>query len=375
MNRRNPEAAVFVFTTILGAGFSGCSNNQHPESRAAEIVSNVPLIVVHKTTVPDWLEAVGTVRASQTIQVASQMTGNVREIRVHEGDRVQSGQILATIDDSQPRAAADQAAAALGAAQKEVSAADSDLALAESTRNRYQQLYDKKSISPQEFDEIKAREQSAEARRDMARAGEAQANAALAQARASLAYASIHAPFSGVVTQKYADPGTLASTGAPLFTIDGTGNYRLEVTVDEDDIRNVRSGQSATVLFDALGNAELSGKVVEIVPAADPSSRTFLVKIGLPSNPQIHSGIFGRARFSKGERQTLLIPRKAIVEHGQLQEIYVADSNRLSGLRYVTLGKIAGQQVEVLSGLQDGETIVADPGGRDLGGKQIASQQ
>ncbi len=187
-----------------------------------------------KTAVPDWLEAVGTVRAAQTSQIASQMMGTIRDIRVQEGDRVQAGQILATIDDSQPRAAVDQATAAVAAAEKEVSAADSDLALAEATLKRYQQLFDKKSVSPQEFDEIKARRQSAEARRDMARAGEAQANAALAQARTSLGYTVIHAPFAGAVTEKKADPGAMASPGMPLFTIEDTQRYRLEVTVDEN---------------------------------------------------------------------------------------------------------------------------------------------
>jgi multidrug efflux pump subunit AcrA (membrane-fusion protein) len=85
------------------------------------------------------------------------MMGNIAEIRVQEGDRVQIGQVIATIDDAQPRSAADQAAAAVSAAEKEVSAADSDLALAAATLKRYQELYEKKSVSPQEFDEIKSR--------------------------------------------------------------------------------------------------------------------------------------------------------------------------------------------------------------------------
>jgi multidrug efflux pump subunit AcrA (membrane-fusion protein) len=89
-----------------------------------EAVSNVPVLVAQRTSVPDWLEAVGTVRAAQTSQVSSQMTGNIVEIRAHEGDRVQSGQVLAIIDDVQPRSATDQATAALTAAEKEASAAD-----------------------------------------------------------------------------------------------------------------------------------------------------------------------------------------------------------------------------------------------------------
>ena len=150
----------------------------------------------------------------------------------------------------------------LTAAKKNVSAAESDLALAEATLKRYQQLYDKKSLSPQEFDEIKARYQSAEARRDMAQAGQAQANAALTQAQTSFGYARIRAPFAGVVTEKMADVGTLASPGMAIFTVEDTRSYRLEASVNESDIRIAGVGQVVPVTVDALANADLSGKVV-----------------------------------------------------------------------------------------------------------------
>ena len=194
----------------LSGALAGCSSERRAEPHAPETVSNVSVIVAHKTTVPDWLEAVGTVRAAQTSQVASQMMGNIVEMRAHEGDRVQSGQVLAMIDDAQPRSAVDQATAAVTAAEKEVSAADSDLALAEATLKRYQQLYEKKSVSPQEFDEIKARYQSAEARRDMARAGQAQANAALTQAQN---LARLHADSRAVFRRSDREKGRCGHAG------------------------------------------------------------------------------------------------------------------------------------------------------------------
>jgi membrane fusion protein, multidrug efflux system len=375
MNRSSHAfVAVSILAALLSAGLFGCSSGQHVENRAPESISDVSVITIHKATVPDWMEAVGTVRAGQTTQVSSQMMGTIHEIRAHEGDPVQPGQILATIDDSQPRARVDQATAALTVAEKEVSAADSDLALAESTLKRYQQLYEKKSLSPQEFDEIKTRYQSAQARRDMARAGQARANAVLAQARNSLGYTLVRAPFAGTVIEKKADVGALASPGMPIFTIEDTRNYRLEVTVDENDIRIIRRGQNVPVFLDSLGNAELAGKVVQIVPTADAASRSFLVKIELPAKANLHSGLFGRARFPRGERSVLLIPRTCLVERGQLQGAYVLDANRVAGLRYVTLGKSTGETVEILSGLQDGETLITKPGNREFGGKRIGIQ-
>ena len=240
---------------------------------------------------------------------------------------------------------------------------------------RYQQLYEKKSVSPQEFDEIQARYQSAEARRDVARAGQAQANAALTQAQTSLSYAGIRAPFAGVVTEKMADVGTLASPGMAIFTVEDTRSYRLEATVDESDIAISHIGQIVPVSVDSLGSTELQGKVSQIVPSADSASRSFLVKVELPADARLRSGLFGRVRFARGERSALLIPEPAIVQRGQLKGVYVIDANQIAGLRYVTLGKDAGNQVEVLSGLQDGEKLIAAPGDRELGGKRIAIRQ
>lgn len=375
MNRKKHAITVLSMLMIgLIATLAGCTNERNPAAAPPETVNNVSVIVAQKTAVPDWLEAVGTVRAAQTSQVSSQMMSNIVEIRTHEGDRVQKGQVLAIIDDAQPRSVVNQATAAVAASEQEVAAADSDFALADATLKRYQQLYEKKSVSPQEFDEIKARYQSAVAHRDMARAGQSQANAALTQARTSLGYTRLRAPFAGVVTQKMADEGTLASPGMPVFTIEDTRSYRLEVTVNESDIRLVHPGQAAPVSIDALGNAQLMGKVVQIVPAADPASRSFLVKVGLPSDARLRSGLFGRAEFSRGQRESLLIPRASVVERGQLQGVYVLDANQIAELRYVTLGNSTGGQIEVLSGLQDGEKLVAAPGDRDLGGKRIAIQ-
>ena len=382
-NNRTNDGSILLLSvalSILAAGLAGCSSETRTKPATAETVAHVSVIVVQKTSLPDWLEATGTVQAAQTSQIASQMTGTIAQVRVHEGDRVQSQQVLAVLDDTQPRAAVQGALAAEAAAQNDVSGAESQLALAESTMKRYQQLYDEKSVSPQEFDEVKARDQRALALRDMARGRRQQASAELTRARASLGYAQIRAPFAGIVTEKRADPGTLASPGMPLFTIEDTRSYRLEVTVNESDIGIVRMGGAAPatpgtpVTIDALGNAELSGKVVQIVPAADPASRSFLVKVQLPADARLRSGLFGRARFSRGERTALVIPASSIVTRGQLPGVYVIDAGQIAALRYVTLGKTTGQQTEILSGLQEGERLIAAPDDREWGGKRIVVQ-
>lgn len=374
MNRKNAGlklGSLMIATTI---GLSGCSSERQQAIAPAEILRNISVLAVQQANVPDLLDATGTVRAAQTSDLASQMMGTIVAVRVHEGDLVERGQVLALIDDLQPRAALDRANAADMAAQQQVIAGDSDLALTESTLKRYQNLYEKKSVSPQEFDEVKARQQAALAHRDMAKAGQAQAHAALAQARASLEYTRIRAPFDGIVTVRKADPGTLASPGMTIFTVEDLHRYRLEASVNENDLHYVRIGQQVSVAIDALDNVELKGKVAQIAPAADAASRTFLVKIELPPNARLRSGLFGRVQFLRGTRQALLIPRSAIVERGQLQGVFVLDRDRVASLRYITLGKPSGSSVEVLAGLQDGERVAVKPGERDLNGKRVEAE-
>jgi RND family efflux transporter MFP subunit len=369
-------AAVFAMLFVT-AGLTSCSSEQKQAAVPPETVNGVALMPVSRTTVPDVVESVGTVHAGESAKIAAQMMGNIVAVNVHEGDHVRRGQILAVIDDSQPRAVLERAQAAVSAADHGAAAAESDYGLAQSTLKRYEELYSKKSVSPQEFDEIKARAQGASARRDMAGSGQAQAQAALSQARTSLEYTRVRAPFDGVVTERKVDSGALAAPGMPLLTIEGSGRFRLEANVDETSLRDVKMGETVRVAIDALGGDQsaIEGKVVQIVPAADPASRSFIVKVELPATANLHSGLFGRAYFPRGKRESLLVPQTAVMDRGQLQGVYVLGQDNIANLRYVTLGKRTGdQQVEVLSGLQPGETLVADPGQRDLAGKRISSQ-
>jgi len=371
-NNRGLRLACLIVAAMFGS--SGCSTERQTAVPPTETVRNVSVLAVKQDNIADVLESVGTVRAAQSSDLASQMMGNIVEIRVREGDRVYRGEVLAVIDDSQLRAALDRVTAAELAAQQQLVAANSDLALAEATLKRCRYLYEQKVVSQQEFDEVNTRQQTFLARRDIAQAGLAQARAALSQARTSLDYTRIRAPFNGIVTHKKVDSGTLASPGMLIFTVEDMRRYQLEVAVNESDLWCARAGGYVSVAIDALGNTELKGKVVQIVPAADPASRAFLVKIELPPDTRLRSGLFGRAQFSRGKQQALLIPRSAVVERGQLQGVFVLDQNKVANLRYVTLGKPSGSEIQVLSGLQGGEWFVANPGERDLNSKRIEGE-
>ncbi len=369
-------AQLFLLGILVSwlAGLSACSSDKQHAAAPPEIAREVTLLTAQKTTVTDYTEATGTVRAAQAAQLSSQVMGAVTRVNVHEGDRVRRGEVLITIDAAQQRSAYDSANAGLAASQQTIVAADADYALAEATMKRYQILFDKKSVSPQEYDEVKTRLAAAKARRDGAYAGRTQAEAAVSEANTAVGFTKIRAPFDGLIIAKLADTGAMAAPGVPLLAIEDPSCFRLEALVDESQIGAVRLGETVPVVLDSLGNQTITGKVVQIVPMADPASRTFTVKIELSMNPQIRSGLFGRALFARGERESILVPQNALLHRGQLDAVYVVGKDEIASLRYVTLGKPSASQVEVLSGLENGERIVAQPGERELSGKQIGAK-
>jgi RND family efflux transporter MFP subunit len=368
------QKSAMLAAFLLIIGLTACSNNKQHATAPPEIVRGVTLLTAQKTTVPDYVEATGTVRAAQSAQLSSQVMGAITRVNVHEGDRVRRGEVLITIDAAQQRAAYASANAGLQASQETIAAADADYALAESTMKRYQMLYDKKSVSPQEFDEVKTKLAAAKARRDAAHAGRTQAEAGVSEANTAVGFTKIRAPFDGLITAKLADAGAMAAPGVPLLAIEDPSHFRLEASLDEGQIGAVRLGETVPVVLDSLGNQTITGKVGQIVPMADPASRTFTVKIELPPNPQIRSGLFGRARFARGERESILVPQNALLHRGQLDAVYVVGKDEIASLRYVTLGKPSADNVEVLSGLENGERIVVQPGERELSGKQIEAK-
>ena len=357
----------------LSLALVGCSDKQ-PAPGTAERVRDVKTVAIQRASVPDVVEAVGTVHANQSAQLSAQIVASVRSVNAVEGKRVRRGDVLVILDDDATRAAADQANAGITAAQQQAAAADANYGLAQATLTRYQSMYEKKSVSPHEMDEVQARYKAATAQRDAANAGHAQAVAGAAQARAMLGYTRIRAPFDGVVTAKNVDPGALAAPGAPLVTVEDTSSFRLEVAVDESDLRYVQLGAKVPVAIDAVGD-DVQATVQQVVPAADPASRSLTVKLALPrlaADARLHSGLFGRARFPKGQRDAVVVPRTAVMDRGQMQGVYVVAPDGAVTLRFITLGKPMGDQVEVLSGLNGGERLVAAHNGRDLAGKRLA---
>jgi RND family efflux transporter MFP subunit len=223
------------------------------------------------------------------------------------------------------------------------------------------------------MDEVTQRAETAQSQLDAARAQTEQARAEAQSAQTMLGYTRLVAPFSGIVTARMVDPGTMAAPGVPLLQVDRAGPLQLQVTVDESAMTAVRLGMKVSAAVDGIAQP-LAGNVSELVPTADPASHSFLVKIDLPPSSQLHAGMYGSAEFANGTRVAILVPRSAVIERGSLNCAYVLDSRGIAQLRYLTLGVSDGDLAEVLSGIAPGDQLVDAPGDRDFTGKRIAAQ-
>lgn len=367
---------------------SGCGSHA-PEKKAAPQAApiGVSLQQVQPAMVAVVYEATGTVRARTTSVLSARIMGYIRSINAQAGDTVRAGQTIAVIDAkeiddavAQAKAAVTEAQAAVPEVENAIAAAKAQLDLAESTMKRMKSLYDQKSITSQEFDEVQARQRMASANHKMVQAKREQLSARIAQAESGLAQASVNkvytevkAPFAGIVTERKAEPGMLASPGMPILVIEQAGAYRLEAAIEESRIASVKPGSKVKVRLDSL-DRDIEARVSEIVPALDPVSRTFTARIDLPASPLIRSGLFARALFPAGEKQALAVPASAIRQQGQVQSVFVAD-NSVARTRLVKTGAKLETGVEILSGLMAGDRVVTNPPATLTDGSKIEVRQ
>jgi len=359
----------FPFLPIPLLLLASCGSE--PPQRASQ-PQTAPLAVhVAAVSTGDWpasYEATGTVRARTTATISSHAMGYVQQVSVQVGDHVAAGQPLIALDARDLDASLRQAEAGRASIESAIpemedatAAAKANLDLAQATFKRMEELAAKKSISNQEFDEASARLKAAQANFDMARSRRSQLNSRMAQAEQEVRaagivrdYAKMAAPFSGVVISRTVEPGNLAAPGAPLLSIEQDGLYRLEASVDESKLASVRVGQAVEAVIDGR---KVNARVSEIVPSVDAASRTYTVKLDLPAMPQLRTGMFGRAIFPLGMEKVVAVPAAALMEHGQLQSVFVVEDG-VAHTRLVTTGRRMADSVEVLSGLNAGEKVV-----------------
>ena len=321
--------AIVLFITLLVS----CGDKIEPGTteKKEALVAKVSLAVAELTQQPFLYEAVGTVTARTASTVSSKLMGVIQAVHVREGDLVKKGDLLVTIDQR-------QVTAHLAKAQARAEVADKEY-------KRFQQLLETQSASQQEFERAEAQYR--------------QAQAAVAAAMVSSKDAQVRAPYDGRVVAKMVNSGDLASPGTPFLSLEQEGLYCTDLVLPERHIQSVQVGLTVKVVVPAMNNREFDGEVGRIVPMADARSRSFQVKVSMPEGPDYKSGMFARVSIPVGGTGMILIPKSAIVAQGQLNGLFVVDNTRMARFRLVRIGKKVGQQVEVVSGLTDGQRYVS----------------
>ncbi len=319
------------FSLALGVLVAACGGEEPgamPVREGAVEVEASQAVVSHGViTIP------ATVSAGRQAELATRMSGTIREVHVNIGAEVTAGQPLVTLatEDIEARIRSAEAAAELARRWYE----------------RITALAADGAATAQELDD-------AEARLAMAEAG-------VRDARAQLEYAVLRAPFAGVVTARRADPGDLAVPGRPVLEMIGRASLKIEAAVPAELGGRLSVGDAVTVVRPDTGE-RLRARLTRVVSAVEPRSRRFRVEARFedPAMPDVAPGTFVRIELEEGWAPTRWIPADAVVRRGQLRGVYVVEGDVLR-LRWVRLGRTVGDAVELLAGPGEGARLVRRP--------------
>ncbi|AGH45009.1 hypothetical protein C427_2900 [Paraglaciecola psychrophila 170] len=265
----------------------------------------------------------------------------IKNIHVRAGNNVQKGQLLVTLESEGLKAQLAQSIAMVDASQ-------AMLTVTKVNFERAQTLKEKGLVSQSELDVAVT---------NFRRYGSelVAANQRKQAAQTALEYSKINLPFSGVVVERSAEPGNMASPGQLLLSLYDPLTLQIEADVRESLATQLDIGRKITVKVDSLGK-EINAIIVEIVPAADPNARSFLVKAGIEFDSNLRPGMFARMLIKDGTKEVLSVPVDYVKSFGQLDMVWLLKDGNLSR-RFVQLGKYQLNQVEIVSGLNSGDIL------------------
>ncbi|MCP4020864.1 MAG: efflux RND transporter periplasmic adaptor subunit [Desulfobacteraceae bacterium] len=327
------------------------------------------LLQPEKVEITQMVEAVGTIRPKTESKIESQVTAQVERVLCRPGTRVKKDQVLIELDARTLLAKLKQANEgleftknSLQQAQKSQEEAKAGLDQTHSTYLRSKKLVESRIVSSHQYEIDKATYLKAKARLEKSKQAKLAAGSSIRQAEhivkeagIALGFSRIKAPAEGIVARRMIDPGDLAVPGKPLLIIQTSGALRLEASVRESLISRIVQGKKYGVRIETAGIL-VTSKIEEIVPYADPDTRTFLVKAAIPDTPGIYPGMFGRLLIPVKKKAVLLIPKEAVTRVGQLELVHVQNKESWSKV-FIKTGKEYDQRLEVLSGLDGNETI------------------
>ncbi len=338
---------VVLMLAWLAGGFDSKIDQSLPQdagqaSARAEPVGTRTTTPVRVREVPRVETAVGTVRAVHETAVASKLLAKVVEVNVTAGQAVTKGEVVMKLEDEDLVARVQQAEATADGAHSVRDQAKIEF-------DRIKALIEREAASQIEWDRVQSTLRSAEAELERAKQ-------AVKEATTVLGYCTIRSPMDGVVVDKRVEVGDTASPGQVLLKLFDHTRMQLVASVRESLTRRLQVGQTIGVRIDTLEHT-CDGQISEIVPEAEAASRSFSVKVTGPCPPGVYSGMFGRILIPLEVESILVIPRTAVERVGQLELVGVVQDGRMRR-RAVKLGRIFDEEIEVLSGLREGEAVV-----------------
>ena len=358
MNYKSHIVLSIIALSLSVAGLAGCSKHDGAAPVIGDTVQ-ANVISVEESVLPVVATSPGNVVAEQQAQIASRLMGFIREINVEEGQTVAEGQQLFAVDPTDIQGQMNMAQA--GVIQAEAALAD-----ATTDYERFGTLYKEEAIPKLQWDKIRLQHQVAQQQAVAARA-------ALDTASAQMKYATVLAPFAGVITQKMANAGDLAAPGRPLLVLENPARLQVQTTVTDEVFHQLKLGSDVSIQIDGLTN-DIVGKVVRLVPAADPVTHSYLVKIDLPHGHGLKSGTFVRASFTIGKRNGIRLPVGAVLVRAGITGVFVVDTQGVAHYRMVRTGTISGGSVEIQAGLNPGEHVVSSSATALQSGDRVTNQ-
>ena len=310
----------------------------------------------------------GQIEASQTVNISTRMMGFITAIKVKVGDHVTKGQLLVTISNDDIKAKRAQTDAMVTEAEAAFNSAKKD-------QDRFNNLYKQQSASAKELDNINLQYNSAKSRLEAAKQMRNEVSA-------MLSYAQLTAPFSGIVSQKMMDAGSMASPGMPILTIEQAGVLQVSASVPENNIQQLQLGANATVQIQSADKT-FQSTISQINPSSQFTGGQFIVKIKVPEGAQkgLYAGMYANISIplkNTNAKTTnvdaVLVPLSAIENKNQLTGLFTVSSNNHALLRWVRLGKTYGDKVEVLSGLEKNEKFIISAEGKLFNGASVKTK-
>ena len=331
---------------IVSCTIGGILWNQHRsiQTGTEEIPFVRSAVIGANASAQDYIYS-GEVRGRFERQLAFQVGGKVTKRFIELGSTVRAGEVLMQIDSKDLQQTVNSSSA-------QVYSAESQLKLAKNNLSRYQQLYAQGAISRAQLDQYQNEY-------DVASASVQQTSAQLSQGVNQLNYSLLYADQPGIISSISVAAGQVVSAGQTILTIVQDGEREIEISVPENRIEDLRKATQFKVAFWALPSTTVEGKIREIAPMADATTSTYKVRISLINPPQeIKLGMTAAVTISNAmQAASLTIPLSAVYQTGSSPEVWVIKDNVVN-LRSVQTGNFSGNQIQILAGLNPGETIV-----------------